>query len=76
MNETDIPKILITVHFLDGQTWESVYTNHPAFNESSEEFAKHQISMIFQHKSWYKMPDNSFLPASRIAKATWELVQQ
>lgn len=72
MSEETSKTIFITVHFIDGQIWTDTLYNHAVFKQTNEEFSKETIGRLIEHKSWYDMGENTFLPASRIAKVVWK----
>lgn len=64
--------IKATVHFLDGQILEKEFmlVEHKQYTDIIN--PQEEILRIWlEHASWVKMPDNTFLPASRIQKVTW-----
>lgn len=65
-------KINATIHFLDGQILEKEFMSLDKNYPDDICFIGHEPLRIWlEHTPWIEMPDNTFLPASRIAKVTW-----
>lgn len=61
--------IRATIHFLDGQVLEKEIAQYdPAMHVSD---SRDSVRIWLEHTPWIEMPDNTFLPASRIAKVVW-----